>query len=80
MSTRWFGTQRESERVNARVGERHPWASSTGRSNISREEGFWRSWLATGARRVPIDRRRARVAETYLKKILVGAPSGAVDF
>jgi DNA-directed RNA polymerase specialized sigma24 family protein len=53
---------------------------ASGQPRVRKEEAFWRSWLATGARRVPIDRRRARGAESQLKKILVGAPSGAVDF
>ena len=64
MSTRWFGTQREPRHANGQPAE----------------EGFWRAWLATGARPAPIDRRRARGADGYLKKILVGGPSGAVDF
>jgi DNA-binding CsgD family transcriptional regulator len=64
MSTRWFGTLRESKHAYGQPAE----------------EGFWRAWLATGARRVPIDRRRARGADAHLKKILVGGPSGAVDF
>ena len=80
MSTRWFGTQREFGQANPRSGEHQPLVEPSGRSTFSRAEGFWRSWLATGARRVPIDRRRARGAETYLKKILVGGPSGAIDF
>jgi DNA-directed RNA polymerase specialized sigma24 family protein len=80
MSTRWLGTQRGSEHADPRPGERQRAADASRPSTFSRAEGFWRSWLATGARRVPIDRRRARGAETYLKKILVGGPSGAVDF
>ncbi len=40
----------------------------------------WRAWLTTGVKRVPIDRRRARGAESQLKEVLLGAPSGAVDF
>lgn len=74
MKNRRFDTQREA---TSRPDESH--ASETS-SRFPREEAFWRSWLATGARRVPIDRRRARGAEPQLKKVLVGAPSGAVDF
>ncbi|HVC75584.1 MAG TPA: RNA polymerase sigma factor [Candidatus Micrarchaeaceae archaeon] len=80
MSTRWFGTQREPKHADLHLGQPQLSADPSGRSIFSRAEGFWRAWLATGARRVPIDRRRARGAEPYLKKILVGAPSGAVDF
>jgi hypothetical protein len=40
----------------------------------------WRAWLTSGARRIPIDRRRARGADAPLKQILIGGPSGAVDF
>jgi RNA polymerase sigma factor (sigma-70 family) len=74
MKNRRFDTQRE---VTSRPDESQ--ASGTS-SRFPREEAFWRSWLSTGARRVPIDRRRARGAEAQLKKILIGAPSGAVDF
>lgn len=82
MSTRWFGTQVGVPK-HADLHLSQPQLSAgdpSGRSIFSRAEGFWRSWLATGARRVPIDRRRARGAESYLKKVLVGGPSGAVDF
>lgn len=75
MSTRWFGGQREF--VSARPSEG---STPKGDTTFPREEASWRSWLATGARRVPIDRRRARGSESHLKRILVGAPSGAVDF
>jgi hypothetical protein len=40
----------------------------------------WRSWLTTGARRAPIDTRRARGGDVYRKKVLMGRPSGAADF
>lgn len=40
----------------------------------------WRAWLNSGARRVQIDNGRARGADSHVKKILMGAPSGAVDF
>jgi RNA polymerase sigma factor (sigma-70 family) len=79
MSTRWFGTQRELKQFSSRPLDRES-TDETRQTPFRKEEAFWRSWLATGARRVPIDRRRARGAESHLKKILVGAPSGAVDF
>lgn len=77
MKNRRLDMQRELKQAASRPGESQ--ASGTP-SRFPREEAFWRSWLSTGARRVPIDRRRARGAEAQLKKILVGAPSGAVDF
>jgi hypothetical protein len=40
----------------------------------------WRVWLTSGARRVPIDARRARGADAQLKKTLMGGPSSAADF
>jgi transposase len=43
-------------------------------------EPSWRAWLATGARSGPIDRRRGRGSDARLKNILLGKPSGAVDF
>src|SRR5487761_435148 len=82
MSNQWFGTQRELRQANSRPGESQPSgdreleAAASPHPPFRKEEAFWRSWLATGARRVPIDRRRARGAEAHLKKILVGA----VDF
>jgi DNA-directed RNA polymerase specialized sigma24 family protein len=81
MKNRWFGVQRELKQASSRPNEPLASQDATARpSRFPREEAFWRSWLATGARRVPIDRRRARGAEAQLKKILVGEPSGAVDF
>ncbi len=77
MKNRRFDMHRELNEATSRPGEPQ---TSGSPSRFPREEAFWRSWLATGARRVPIDRRRARGAEAQLKKILVGAPSGAVDF
>jgi sigma-70-like protein len=72
MSSGWFGALRDPKHANG---------ADSSRSRIGVvDEGFWRAWLATGARRAPIDRRRARGAEAQLKKILVGGPSGAVDF
>ena len=75
MSNHWFGESREL-RASSRPSE----SQASGDPRFRKEEAFWRSWLSTGARRVPIDRRRARGAEGHLKKILVGDPSGAVDF
>lgn len=40
----------------------------------------WRAWLTSGDRPVFADTRRARGASSHLKKILMGGPSGAVDF
>jgi hypothetical protein len=40
----------------------------------------WRAWLMTGARKAPIDRRRLRGSDAHLKRVLMGGPSGAVDF
>src|SRR5258707_10151549 len=74
MKNRRFDTQRET---TSRRDE--PQASGSA-PRFPREAAFWRSWLSTGARRVPIDRRRAKGAEAQLKKVLVGAPPGAVDF
>lgn len=39
----------------------------------------WRTWLLTGSRRPPIDRRRVRGAHRGLKKILVEGMSGSGD-
>jgi RNA polymerase sigma factor (sigma-70 family) len=77
MKNRRFDVQREPREAPSRPDESQ--AAGTP-SRFPREEAFWRSWLSTGARRVPIDRRRARGAEAQLKKVLVGGPSGAVDF
>jgi DNA-directed RNA polymerase specialized sigma24 family protein len=78
MNNRWLGTQHELKLVSSHPAESAGAAGAQPR--VPKEEAFWRSWLATGARRVPIDRRRARGDEAYLKKILIGGPSGAVDF
>jgi len=75
MSNHWLGMSRELK-ARSRPGK----FQASGDPRFRQEEAFWRSWLATGARRVPIDRRRARGAEGHLKKILVREPSGAVDF
>ena len=82
MSNRWFGVPSEIASARPRDSQGHPGSAAAGGSGtrLRQEEAFWRSWLSTGARRVPIDRRRARGADAHLKKILVGGPSGAVDF
>src|SRR3981081_4251161 len=84
MNNRWLGANRELRSISPRPDEStvsdSPGLRASAEPRLRKEEAFWRSWLATGARRVPIDRRRARGAESHLKKILVGAPPGAVDF
>lgn|SRR5487761_69708 len=77
MGTQWFDTLRGLKHASERAAGDPPTVRPLIRMA---EDTSWRSWLATGARRVPIDRRRARGAEAHLKKILVGGPSGAVDF
>src|SRR5487761_215571 len=73
MGTQWFDTLRGLKHASERAAGDPPTVRPLIRMA---EDTSWRSWLATGARRVPIDRRRARGAEAHLKKILVGA----VDF
>jgi RNA polymerase sigma factor (sigma-70 family) len=79
MGTRWFGTQPGPDRARR----------STAEGRVSEEPKAvllhdamtsWRAWLTSGARRVPIDSRRARGAEAQLKSTLMGGPSGPVDF
>ena len=68
MGTRWFGTLRRSDHALSNAPpEPNPVAG-------------WRAWLATGARQAPIDRRRARGTDRGVKTVLLGGPSGAVDF
>ena len=74
MGTRWFGTLGESNHAGWR---QHEAPRSGDRDAVGNS---WRAWLTTGARRAPIDRRRARGADALLKKTLVGGPSGAADF
>jgi RNA polymerase sigma factor (sigma-70 family) len=52
-------------------GENHAFAGSTNDS--------WRTWLITGARRSPVDRRRMRGAHRGLKKMLVDGMSNGED-
>ena len=79
MGTRWFGE---------RQGAKHAFPSRQ-QDRIPEEPkavllhdaiASWRAWLTSGVRPVPIDSRRARGADGHLKKILMGSPSGAVDF
>ena len=69
MGSRWFGTLHGPKHVRQRQ-----------EGSISNEAkavippaatNSWRSWLSSGTRRAPIDRRRARGAEAQLKKILI---------
>jgi sigma-70-like protein len=79
MGARWFGALR---------GPNHAPRSSEGGGFSDEPKAVllhdsisaWRAWLTTGARWVPIDARRARGADAQLKKVLMGAPSGATDF
>ena len=69
MGSRWFGTlhgpkhvrqRQEGSVFNEAKAVMPPAATNS-----------WRSWLSSGTRRAPIDRRRARGAEAQLKKILI---------
>ncbi|MEA2654962.1 MAG: Sigma-70, region 4 [Chloroflexota bacterium] len=79
MGTRWFGTaQRQDHARRATAGDQH---SDEPKAVLLHDAiAAWRAWLTSGARRVPIDNRRGRGAETQLKKTLMGGPSGLVDF
>ena len=79
MGTRWFGMQSGPDRtVRSTANGR---GSGEPRAVLLHDAiTAWRAWLTSGARRVPVDRRRARGAETILKKTLMGGPSGPVDF
>ena len=79
MGTRWFGGQRGANHAPRQLPE----AQIAGEPKpvlLHDAINSWRSWLTTGARRAPIDNRRARGADAHLKKVLMGEPSGAVDF
>ena len=75
MGTRWLGTLRRSN---------HAASTAAGEAPASLPEPApgtsWRAWLATGARPARIDRRRARGMDDRVKNVLLGGPSGAVDF
>jgi hypothetical protein len=79
MGTRWLGTLRAPNHAPRS-------AEGGGLSNEPRAVVLhdaitaWRAWLTSGARRVPIDTRRARGADAQLKKTLMDGPSGAGDF
>src|SRR3989442_10217401 len=70
MGTRWFGTIRGPKHADPPAREA---LDSDQRNAVlpPAAKDSWRAWLSTGARRVPIDRRRARGADAQLKKILV---------
>ena len=79
MGTRWFGTRQGSRyalrsRPEDRISE-EPKAILLHDAITS-----WRAWLTSGVRPASMDSRRARGADAHLKKILMGGPSGAVDF
>src|SRR2546428_9816280 len=70
MGTRWFGTMRGPKHADPPAREA---LDSDQRNAVltPAAKDSWRAWLSTGARRVPIDRRRARGADAQPKKILV---------
>ena len=74
MGTRWLGTLRRSDHAATATGGVAP-SEEDAAAATSR-----RAWLATGARQAPIDRRRARGMDHRVKNVLLGGPSGAVDF
>ncbi|TMC69606.1 MAG: sigma-70 family RNA polymerase sigma factor [Chloroflexi bacterium] len=70
MGTRWFGTMRGPKHADPPAREAlEPDQRKAVLTPAAKDS--WRAWLSTGARRVPIDRRRARGADAQLKKILV---------
>jgi len=79
VGTRWLGTLRNPEHATPEASESAPLESSS-QVLIPSATTSWRAWLATGVRRAPIDRRRARGSDARLKNVLLGGPSGAVDF
>ena len=78
MGTRWFGTLQGPNRAHR--SPQGPLSDEPKAVLLHDALGSWRAWLTSGARRVPIDSRRARGAEAQLKKTLMGEPSGTVDF
>jgi hypothetical protein len=79
MGTRWFGTQPRPDRARRSTAEGR--LSDEPKAVLLHDAiTSWRAWLTSGARRVPIDARRARGAEAQLKRTLMGGPSGPVDF
>jgi RNA polymerase sigma factor (sigma-70 family) len=79
MDTRWISALRAPSRAR-RSAEEDSRSEDLNPVVLHSAINSWRIWLTTGARRVPIDGRRARGSEARLKKILTGEPSGAVDF
>jgi RNA polymerase sigma-70 factor, ECF subfamily len=79
MGTRWFGALRETKHA-PRQPQEAPNAGEPKAVLLHTAINSWRSWLTTGARRAPIDTRRAQGGDAYLKKVLLGRPSGAADF
>jgi hypothetical protein len=79
VGTRWFDTLRNPYHAESKASESAP-PELSNQVLIPAATASWRAWLATGARRAPIDRRRARGSDARLKNILLGGPSGAVDF
>lgn len=79
MGTRWFGTQSGPDRARRSTDEGR--LSDEPKAVLLHDAiTSWRAWLTSGARRAPIDRRRARGADAQLKRTLMGGPSGPVDF
>ena len=67
MGSRWFGTLHGAKHVRQRQeGSVFNEAKAVMPPAATNS---WRSWLSSGTRRAPIDRRRARGAEAQLKKI-----------
>jgi hypothetical protein len=81
MGTRWFGAQRGTNHAPSQPTEASIAIANEPKAVLLHNAiNSWRSWLVTGARRAPIDSRRARGADPHLKKVLMGEPSGARDF
>jgi len=79
MDTRWISALRAPSRAR-RSAQEDSRSEDLNPVVLHSAINSWRIWLTTGARRVPIDGRRARGNEARLKKILTGEPSGAIDF
>jgi hypothetical protein len=79
MGTRWFGARSGAKQAFlSRQADRIPEEPKA--VLLHDAIASWRAWLTSGVRPVLIDSRRARGADAHLKKILMGSPSGAVDF
>jgi hypothetical protein len=79
MGTRWFEALRRTNHA-PRQPQEAPVSGEPRAVVLHAALNSWRSWLTTGARRAPIDGRRARGGDAPLKKVLMGRPSGAADF